>query len=83
MNTGKRGTAQWATSAFGDPPVTSPEELSALKVQLDECRHARGRMFSVRCKVEAMDGVFANRMMTMVVVVVLLLCAVSVAYLLP
>jgi hypothetical protein len=80
MNTRNRHTARWATSAFGDPPFPSPAELSALKTQLDECRRASGRLFSMQCMLEALNGILANRMVTMFVVVILFLCAVSLVY---
>lgn len=82
MKARNRDTVHWATSAFGDPPLTSPAELSVMKTQLDECRRARGRMFATRCMLETMNGMLANRMMTMGVVVIVFLCAVSLVYLL-
>ena len=75
MRPNARQTVRWSTSAFGDTPHPSSAELSELTAHLEECRHARGRMFLLRCKVEAMNGIFANRLMTIVVVALFLLFA--------
>jgi hypothetical protein len=82
MNAKSRDAVRWDTSAFGEPPLPSQAELAALKTQFEECRIARGRMFPLRCMVDAINDLFANRMMTLVVVVILFLCAASLLHLL-
>lgn len=75
-----RKRVRWSTSAFGGTPHPSSEEMSELTTHLEECRRARGRMFSLQSSIEAMNGIFASRLMTIVVVVALLLLFASLMY---
>jgi hypothetical protein len=56
----------WSTASFGDPADTSPLELSALGEHLDLCRGARGRLFAVHCRAEAVRGFVASHLLTTV-----------------
>lgn len=80
MKSHARQTVRWSTSAFGGTPDPSPAELFGLTMHLEECRRARGRMFSLRSKVEALNNIIANRLMTIVVVVALLLSIASLIF---
>ena len=75
-----RKRVRWSTSAFGGTPHPSSEEMSELTTHLEECRRARGRMFSLRSKIEAMHGIFSNRLVTIAVVVALLLLVAALIY---
>ena len=79
MKLNARQTVRWNTSAFGGTPDPSSAELSELTSHLQACL-ARGRMFSLRWKIVAMNGIFASRLMTVVVVVALLFLFVSLAF---
>lgn len=80
MKPNARQTGRWSTSAFGGPPDPTSADLSELTTHLKECRRGRGRMFSLRSEVEAMNGIFANRLMTTVVGVALLLLLASLMF---
>ena len=81
MKARERDTVRWVTSASGDPPLPSPAELAALESQVNECVRARGRIFSIRCRLEALNRIFASRIVMAVVVAILFLCAASLVYL--
>lgn len=62
----------WRTASFGDSPDTSPLELAALGEHLDCCRGSRGRLFTLHCLAEALNGFLASRFVTTLVVVAIL-----------
>lgn len=80
MKPNARKKVRWSTSAFGGTPDPSSAELSELTTHLEDCRRARGRMFSLRWMIEALNGIFANRLMTIAVVIVLLLLFASLLF---
>ncbi|MBC7954928.1 MAG: hypothetical protein H7Y33_03530 [Cytophagales bacterium] len=67
----------WATASFGDSPDTSPMELSALGEHLDGCRRSQGRLFTLRCHVDAVNGFLVPRVVTVVTVVAILIGVIS------
>lgn len=54
----------WSTASFGETPVGSQPELSALGEHLHLCQGLRGRLFVVHCYAEAVLGFLAGRFMT-------------------
>lgn len=70
-------SVHWDTSASGEPPVPSEADVSALREQLEECRGDRGRSIPLRSRINNMDVVSGNRTATVVMVVILFFCAVS------
>jgi hypothetical protein len=77
MNTNAVAKPRWSTSSFGDTADTSPMELSALGEHLDLCKGSRGRLFTLHCVAESMNGFVAPRFVTTLVVVGLLIGAAS------
>ena len=76
MHTGTSATSatpSWSTASFGDDAQTSPMELSALGSHLHQCKGASGRLFAARCVADAMHGFVAQRLVTTLVVVALLM----------
>lgn len=80
MNTGLNATSSWSTASFGSAADTSPMELSALGEHLNLCQGSRGRLFALQCRVEAMHGFVAPRLVTTLVVVALLIGASSLMF---
>lgn len=68
----------WRTASFGDSADTSPMELSALGEHLDRCRGSRGRLFTLHCLAEALNGFLASRFVTTLVVVTILFGVIAV-----
>lgn len=64
--------ASWSTTCDGDRPAAAPLELSALAEHFTLCQSLRGRLFSLRCAAQAMNGFAAARFATTLVVLVLL-----------
>lgn len=64
-----RSAPFWATASISDTADTSPIELSALGAHVDRCNGSRGRMFELRCLVDAVHGFIAPRFVTTLLVV--------------
>ncbi len=63
----------WSTASFAGSATASDAELQDLRDHFEHCHSQRGRMFRLRCIVEAMDGFLAPRLFTTVVVAAMLL----------
>ena len=48
MHLHNRQMGRWSTSAFGERPGPSQEELAELAKHVKQCRGARGRMYFLR-----------------------------------
>jgi hypothetical protein len=59
----------WPTAAINGAADTSPMELSALGAHIDRCNGSRGRMFGLRCAVDAVHGFIAPRFVTTLIVI--------------
>ncbi len=59
----------WPTATINDAADTSPMELSALGAHVDRCNGSRGRMFGLRCAVDAIHGFIAPRFVTTLIVI--------------
>ncbi|MBP8270781.1 MAG: hypothetical protein KAX42_02805 [Sphaerotilus sp.] len=64
MTTSPSTSPRWSTACFGDATDTSPMDLSALGEHLDLCRGVRGRLFTTRCRVEAVHGFVSTHLVT-------------------
>lgn len=80
MQPNTRPKIRWSTSAYGDTPSPSPAEMAELAAHVRECRRARGRMFSLRSKANAMNDIFAHRFWTTITAVALLLLFASLVF---
>ena len=69
----------WSTSTFSNSADTSPMELSELGEHLDHCKGAHGRLFTLRCVAETLNGFLASRLVTTLVVAALLIGVASLA----
>jgi hypothetical protein len=72
MNKTTAAKPRWSTASFGKSVETSPLELSALGEHLHVCRLLRGRLYGLRCAVEALQNFIAGRFVTSVLVLALL-----------
>lgn len=81
MNAQSRESVHWDTSASGEPAHPSQAEFSSLREQLDECRGGRVRRISLQRRINDLKGMPGNRMATIVVAVILVLCAASLLHL--
>lgn len=63
----------WSTSSFGNSVAPTPRELSALGEHLRQCRTLSGRLFTLRCGAEAMNGFVTARVVTTGVLLTLLM----------
>lgn len=70
--------ARWSTSAFGEKPGPSQQELAELAKHVKQCRSARGPMYFLRSTMKATSEIIASRLWTTVAVVALALLLVSV-----
>lgn len=70
----------WSTSSFGDSVAPTPRELRALGEHLMQCRTLSGRLFILRCGVEAMNGFITARVVTTSVLLMVLMGAVWTAW---
>ena len=77
MNT--RGTAVpfWSTASLGDMPHSTPKERLTLAEHLKMCIGSRGRMFTLHCLAETLNGFMLSRFVTTVAMVALLIGASS------
>lgn len=66
---------RWSTSAFAAETQPADNESSALGDHLNLCRSVTGRLFAVRCGVDAVHRFLAPRLVTTLVVVLLLVGA--------
>jgi hypothetical protein len=73
MNRPACNAPSWSTSSFSDAVDSSPMELSVLGDHLGRCKESNGRMFTVRCFAESLNGVLAGRLVTTVVVATVLI----------
>lgn len=73
-------THWWSTSAFGEAPRPSPEELAQLAAHVKECRRARGRFFFLRSRAKTLNEVFATRFWTATFAVATLLLLASLVF---
>jgi hypothetical protein len=64
-----RSAPFWATAAIDGAADTSPMELFALGAHIDRCNGSRGRMFGLRCAVDAIHGFIAPRFVTTLIVI--------------
>ncbi len=71
MSTAPSHRPCWSTASFAEAADTSPMELSALGEHLALCRLLSGRLFVLRCTVEAARDFIAARFVTTLVVVAL------------
>lgn len=75
MNTDMRARIQagprWSTSAFANEKSPDDNESSALGAHLSLCRAVTGRLFALRCGVDAVHRFVAPRLVTTLVVVAL------------
>ena len=69
----------WSTSTFSNSADTSPMELSALGEHLGQCKGAHGRLFTLHCVAETLNGFLSSRMVTTLVVAALLIGVASLA----
>lgn len=65
----------WSTASFEEATDSLPMELSALGQHVDRCRGARGRWFALHSAAERLNGFVAQRFVTTLVVVTLLIAA--------
>lgn len=63
---------RWSTSAFADESQPAANDSSGLGDHLNLCRSVTGRLFAVRCGVDAVKRFLAPRLVTTLVVVALL-----------
>lgn len=70
----------WSTSTFSNQADTSPMELSALGEHLGHCKGAHGRLFSLHCVAETLNGFLSSRLVTTLVVAALLIGIASLAF---
>ena len=66
---------RWSTSAFAAESQPAANDSSALGDHLNLCRSVTGRLFAVRCGVDAVHRFLAPRLVTTLVVVLLLVGA--------
>jgi len=64
------GPAHWSTASFGLAADARPADNAALGEHLYLCRTSSGRLFSLRCSVEAAHAVLCGRVVTTLSVVV-------------
>lgn len=69
----------WSTSTFSNNADTSPMELSALGEHLGHCKGARGRLFTLHCVAETLNGFLSSRLVTTLVVAALMIGVASLA----
>lgn len=62
----------WKTSSFGGNVDTSPLELGSLRRHLDLCDLRRGALFSLRCRLDAVENFAAPRIVTWLVLFTLI-----------
>jgi hypothetical protein len=67
----------WSTASFGDAAATSPMELSVLGEHLDSCKQSHGRLFTLQCLAERMNGFIAARFVTTLAAAALLMSMIS------
>lgn len=63
---------RWSTSAFANEDPAADHESSALGDHLTLCRAVTGRLFALRCGLDAVHRFVAPRLVTTLVVVALL-----------
>lgn len=80
MHPHNRQMGRWSTSAFGERPGPSQEELAELAKHVKQCRSARGRMYYLRSAAKAMNELIASRLWTTVATVVLFLLLASLVW---
>ncbi len=73
MDTALISSPSWSTASFGDTARTSQPELSALVEHLDRCKRLHGRLFTLYCAAESMNGFVATRFVTTLAVASLLI----------
>ena len=64
MPTSSRSRQFWKTSSFSGSVDTSAIELAALRSHLDLCDAQRGPLFAFRCRLDALAGFAAPRLIT-------------------
>jgi hypothetical protein len=64
MPTSSRHRQFWKTSSFGGSVATSAVELAALRHHLDRCDAQRGPLFALRCRLDAVNGFAAPRLIS-------------------
>lgn len=64
---------RWSTSTFSNNADTSPMELSALGEHLGHCQSTQGRLFTLRCLAETLNGFLSARLVTTLVLAGLLI----------
>ncbi len=69
----------WSTSTFSNCADTTPMELSALGEHLGHCQGAHGRLITLHCVAETLNGFLASRLVTTLVVATLLIGLASLA----
>ena len=75
MKTNAIANSSWTTSSYGGAADTSPMELSALGEHLGHCKGQQGRLFTLQCLAETMNGFVSARFVTTLVLVALLIGA--------
>jgi hypothetical protein len=65
--------ANWSTTSFGDDPEASPIELSALGDHLQQCNGSSGRVVAMRCGAQRLHGFVAERFVTTLALLALLI----------
>jgi hypothetical protein len=65
----------WRTASFGDAADTSPMEMHELGQHLRQCSQAHGRLFLLRCGVDALHQGLLGRFVTSLTVLVALVGA--------
>ncbi len=63
----------WNTATFGGNTETSPLDLQSLEDHLGVCKSPNGDLFALHCAAESARGFLANRFVTTLVVVALLI----------
>jgi hypothetical protein len=69
----------WSTSTFSNRADTSPMELSELGEHLGHCKGAHGRLFTLHCVAETLNGFLSSRLVTTLVAAALLIGVASLA----
>jgi hypothetical protein len=55
---------RWSTATLANAVDTSPLELRDLGAHVSRCNGCRGRLFALRCAIDAIHGFVAPRFMT-------------------
>ena len=70
----------WSTSTFSNSADTSPMELSELGEHLGHCMGPHGRLWTLQCIAENLNGFLSSRLVTTLVVAALLIGIASLAF---